>query len=275
MQNLFKNIFKALTRIQEMETATETQIFRRLVQLKALFHRLMAAGDQHRQFSFHHRQLEHTQPMAAAVTVRPQVTFQQLHSVDPAILKPVPMHVLRQTIFTQSKTNIQQLIQATIEILKLVTSLTPQLPPDPQTQIVHHLHKPHKFHLKDLILIHIQSVLIPFPVIFPTFIHIIITISIMITSMTKIHIFQAFTHHIHHPCTTITTHHHTQTIIIIIMDREVACMPLGDIQKLTFIWATVEIVKLAIKLRITRQIFQCQNVSTEKKNIFILRQKVL
>lgn len=238
----------------------ETRIFRLLGQRKVLFHQLIIPAAQYQLLSIRRLPLEFTQPTAS----HQQVIFQRPPSADQATLKPVlmPVHQAnRPMTFIPSKTLFQRPIQQTTEIPRPVTSL--KLPrPQLQIQTAHqHLlltiikfhHQIHLSPIAQTFIILTPSVPIPFPVITHTLILTIIIISIMISPMTKIHIFQAFTHTMHRPCTTDITHnHHHHTLIIMV--REV-CTRLEDIQTPTLIWDMEAIGKMATKLPTTRPMF--------------------
>lgn len=254
---------------------TETLIFHHHVQLKVLFHQPMALEDRYLPSLCLVQRLERFQ--LTEVMEHHQMITQRHSLVDQLTQKAVQILGLQANqlmIFTTFKTNIQRLIQQTIETLnQLVIHLTMLLLPDPLKQTARRqttshqtvTHKPitHN-HLMKLNLIDLPFIiptllaLTHFPAIFHTYIHTIITISIMTIQMTKIHIFQAFMHTTHHHCTTDITQvhhkHHTQ----IIMDREV-CTLQEDIQTLMYkldnLVMAEAIVKMDIKLLTIRQIF--------------------
>lgn len=257
---------KVSTRIQEVRT--ETQICRRQDQRKALSHRPTKPEDPFLQLSFHRQHLGLTQPTQVA----PRQVISRRHPIvaPPVILIQIlDLQVNRPMICTTSKTNSPQLILQTTEILKALVTNSPKMQflPGPLNRTVHH----QTFHPRYLKVMNPRdqftptpSSLTPFPTIFHMPTHTTITISNMITQMTKKLIFQASMHTTHHHCTTDTiTEHHSHIHTQILMAAREVCMRLVDILILILaIKVTAATAKMAIKSPTTVQTFRCCHVSS-------------
>lgn len=247
--------------MRTQETRTETRIFRRLAQLKALSRQPARLGVP-AQVLFRLQRLELTQP--TVTKAHRQVTSQarQLAVIpipDPTLVR----QAFHPMIFTQSKTNTQQHIhQTTTDTLKPPVTRLKSLPSLPlklnnipfKTIALNKMNPSLKF-----LIILIPSLLILFQVTFHNFIlHIIIILTMITLMMTKIHIFQASMHTTHHThCTTISTKaHHIHKLIITVrevcMRLVVILIPTSSLDRR----ATAEIERTAIKSPTTLQIFQ-------------------